>query len=142
MRISDCQTCALPIYVNPVAGDVAAADVTTAEDTPVAFLAGVGVTDGGGTGSGTEVIDSVSFEVPTDWVVTAPTSGAGWSVSGTGAAADPYTITFDDSGTVLTEAQRESVLDGFTIRPPAHSSLDATIALSITSTDTIVRAHV
>src|SRR3546814_18011636 len=45
----------LNVHVNPVAGDVAAADVTPPEATTVAFPAGVGVTHGGGPGSGTEV---------------------------------------------------------------------------------------
>ncbi|MCI2810159.1 beta strand repeat-containing protein [Eoetvoesiella caeni] len=101
--------------------------MTTPEDTAVAFLAGVAVTD---TGTGGEVIDSVSFTVPTDWTVTAPTGMTGWSNTGSGSA---YTITFDNT---LTEAQREAILDAFTITPPAHSSADETITLSITTTDT------
>ncbi|MGI9377454.1 MAG: tandem-95 repeat protein, partial [Tsuneonella suprasediminis] len=118
----------LNLYIAPVAGDVTASNVTTAEDTAVAFLAGVRVTDTGSS-AGTEVIDSVAFTVPTDWVVTAPPASAGWSYTLNSGAA---TITFDDT---LTEAQREAILDAFTITPPAHSSADTTIALSITSTD-------
>ena len=119
----------LELTVTPVAGDVTAAGVTTEEDTAVNFLKNVQVTD---VGTGTEVIDSISFEIPTDWVVTAPVSSSGWSVSGTGTSGDPYTITFDDT---LTESDREALLDSFTVTPPAHSSADASISLAITTTD-------
>ncbi|MFD1007728.1 immunoglobulin-like domain-containing protein [Oceanisphaera ostreae] len=119
------------LHVKPVAGDVVAGNVTTAEDTSVDFLKEVRVTDTDTT-NGTEVIYSVAFEIPAGWVVTAPASGSDWSVSGTGTAADKYTITF----TAGTEAEREAVLKGFTIKPPAHNSLDATINLDITTTDT------
>ncbi|MAW91609.1 MAG: hypothetical protein CL574_11065 [Altererythrobacter sp.] len=121
----------LNLYITPVAGDVAASDVTVAEDLAVAFLAGVRVTDTGTT-TGSEIIDSVAFTVPAGWTVTPPADPAGWTYSVVGVEA---TITFDAT---LTEAQREAVLDGFLIEPPAHSSVDATINLSITSTDTNV----
>ena len=117
----------LDLHVTPVAGDVTANNVTTAEDTAVTFLAGVRVTD---TGTGSEVIDLVSFTVPADWTVTPTSASAGWDYDLTGSTA---TITFDDT---LTQAQREAILDAFTITPPAHSSADATITLSITTTDT------
>ena len=116
----------LNFYVTPKAGDVAVSGATTVEDTATAFLAGVRVTD---ISAGSEVIDSVSFTVPSGWVVTPPTASAGWSYSEVGGTA---TITFDNS---LNEGARETVLNGFTIKPPAHSSGDATIALSITTTD-------
>ncbi|MEN5144550.1 VCBS domain-containing protein [Brevundimonas diminuta] len=121
----------LNLYVAPVAGDVAASDVTTQEDTPVAFLAGVRVTDTDTDPDtlGGEVITSVAFTVPTGWVVTAPPVSAGWNYIINGDAAE---IVFDAS---LTRAEREAILDDFTITPPAHSSLNATIALSITSVD-------
>ena len=121
----------LNLHVTPVAGDVAAGDVSTNEDTAVAFLQNVRVTD---TTTGTEVITQVEFEIPTDWVVTAPTNNGGWSISGDGSSSSPYTITFNSN---VTEADREAILDGFTILPPAHSSQDATfIQVSVTSTDT------
>ncbi|MGP7735744.1 DUF5801 repeats-in-toxin domain-containing protein [Oceanimonas smirnovii] len=126
----------LELTVTPVAGDVKAGDVTTPEDTPVNFLENVEVTD---KGTGTEVINSVSFAIPDDWTVASPSNNGGWSVSGAGTELDPYTITFNDdsgAGTVLTEAEREAVLDGFAITPPAHSSTDATISLKVTTTDT------
>ena len=120
----------LNLHVTPVAGDVAAGDVSTNEDTAVAFLQNVRVTD---TGTGTEVITQVAFEIPTGWLVTAPSNNGGWSVSGDGSSGSPYTITFDNT---LNEVQREAILDSFTILPPANSSKDATIQLNITSTDT------
>ncbi|WP_425598871.1 VCBS domain-containing protein [Brucella intermedia] len=119
----------IALRVTPVAGDVTATDSTTAEDTAVHFLAGVAVTDTG-TAAGSEVINEVSFEVPTGWTVGKPDASAGWSYNISGTTA---TITFDGS---LSQTDREAVLDAFTITPPAHSSLDATIKLSITSTDT------
>ncbi|WP_265102620.1 VCBS domain-containing protein [Acinetobacter johnsonii] len=118
----------LNLHVTPVAGDVAAGDVSTNEDTAVAFLQNVRVTD---TTTGTEVITQVAFEIPTGWVVTAPPNNGGWSISGNGSSS--YTINFDNN---LSEAQREVILDGFTILPPANSSKDATIQVSVTSTDT------
>ena len=120
----------LHLHVTPVAGDVAAGDVTTNEDTAVAFLQNVRVTD---TTTGTEVITQVAFEIPTGWVVTEPTDKEGWSVSGVGSSVSPYTITFDNT---LNEVQREAILDSFTILPSAHSSKDATIQVSVTSIDT------
>ncbi|ENV80848.1 hypothetical protein F942_00463, partial [Acinetobacter ursingii ANC 3649] len=120
----------LNLHVTPVAGDVAAGDVSTNEDTAVAFLQNVRVTD---TTTGTEVITEVAFEIPTSWVVTAPTNNGGWSRSGDGSSGFPYTITFNSN---VTEADREAILDGFTISPPAHSSQDATIQVRVTSTDT------
>ncbi|MEF9947035.1 MAG: DUF5801 repeats-in-toxin domain-containing protein [Comamonas sp.] len=125
----------LNLQIKPVAGEVAVANVTTNEDTAVAFLAGVSVTDKStdvGDG-GREVIDSVSFIVPAGWVITAPAASVGWSVSGDGSAGSLYTITFDET---LSEADREAVLDGFKIKPPAHSSADVTIDLNIKTTDT------
>ncbi|MFC4298941.1 Ig-like domain-containing protein [Castellaniella hirudinis] len=125
----------LNLYVTPVAGDVSATGVTTPEDTAVAFLKNVTVTDGG---DGTEVIDSISFDLPSGWTTDFPSgnlSTDGWEVTNTGSS---YTITFNNDGSggiVLTEAQREAVLDDFKVTPPAHSSKDATITLSITTTD-------
>ena len=118
----------LNLSVTPVAGDVVAGDVATPEDTAVSFLKNVEVTD---KGTGTEVINSVSFEVPVGWVVANSTvsNGASWTVDLTGST---YTIEFTGG----TEADREAVLDGFTITPPAHSSADATINVKVTTTDT------
>ena len=117
----------LDLHVTPVAGDVEIGGVETKEDTAVAFLKNVKVTD---TGSGSEVITSVSFTVPKDWTHNFATSGAGWTLTESGGT---YTITFDDS---LTEAARENVLASFEITPPAHSSKNAEFHVSVTTTDT------
>ena len=123
----------LSLGVEPVAGEVAVDPVTTAEDTSVNFLAGVRVTDR----DGSEVIDSVSFTVPAGWTVVTPAATAGWSVAGDGSGGSGYTITFDATpGVALTQSAREAVLGGFIIRPPAHSSADVTISLTIATTDT------
>ncbi|MCB2076217.1 MAG: tandem-95 repeat protein [Novosphingobium sp.] len=127
----------LNLHVNPLAGDVVAADVTMPEDNAVAFLAGLRVTDPASstptvTAGGAEVIGKVVFEVPTGWVVTAPT-GTGFTAN---LAGTTYTIDFTSGS--LTEAERETVLDGFMVRPPAHSSADHTFVVNVTSTDTAV----
>ncbi|EEZ3329154.1 hypothetical protein D1O90_005350, partial [Escherichia coli] len=116
------------LHVTPVAGDVSVQNVSTLEDTAVAFLSGVKDTDTG-TAHGSEVIDSVAFSLPTGWVLTPPVASSGWSYVISGS---DVTISFDAS---LSEAQREAILSAFMIKPPAHSSADATITLSITSTD-------
>nr|WP_245000303.1 Ig-like domain-containing protein [Marinobacter daepoensis] len=124
----------IDLKVNPKGGDVAVTDVETPEDTAVAFLSGVRVTD---TGTGAEVINSIEFGVPAGWKVVAPPASGGWSVTGDGSGGSTYRIEFDDNpGTALSEADREAILDGFMITPPPHSSLDQTIDLSITTTDT------
>lgn len=127
-------TVTLNLSVPPRAGDVAADNVDTLEDTAVAFLQHVRVTDGG---TGSEVIDSVSFTVPAGWTLTQqPAAGSAgdaiWTVTGSGTDAAPYVITF----TAGTESNREAALKLFEIKPPAHSSLDATINVKVTSTDT------
>ena len=127
-------TVTLNLSVPPRAGDVAADNVDTLEDTAVAFLQHVRVTD---VGTGSEVIDSVSFTVPAGWTLTQqPAAGSAgdaiWTVTGSGTDAAPYVITF----TAGTESNREAALKLFEIKPPAHSSLDATINVKVTSTDT------
>jgi hypothetical protein len=126
----------LNLHVEPVAGDVVVTHPQAiAEDTEVAFLAGVRVTDSG-TAGGTEVITKVQFELPQDWTLSgqpaAGTAGdAVWTVTGSGTTADPYVIEF----TAGSEANRELALGQFTLTPPAHSSKDATVQLSITTVD-------
>jgi len=126
----------LNLHVEPVAGDVVVTHPQAiAEDTEVAFLAGVRVTDSG-TAGGTEVITKVQFELPQEWTLSgqpaAGTAGdAVWTVTGSGTTADPYVIEF----TAGSEANRELALGQFTLTPPAHSSKDATVQLSITTVD-------
>lgn len=121
----------LNLYVTPVADDVQVGAATGDEDSAIAFLAGVGLTDTSTGAGGTEVITGISFDVPPGWEVTAP---APWANATAGQSGSTYTITFTGG----TEAEREAWLDGFSITPPAHDSRDATIPLTITSADTSI----
>ena len=131
-------TVIINLEVKPVAGDVTLTNVETKEDTAVAFLKDLKVTDKNqqgtvATSTDGEVINSVSFGVPKGWKVTAPAISTGWSVTGNGIDGN-YSIIFDDS---LTEAQREEILSQFTILPPAHSSKDFNgLTVTVTTTDT------
>ncbi|QDY69418.1 VCBS domain-containing protein [Qingshengfaniella alkalisoli] len=121
----------LNLHVAPVADDVAVEGAEGEEDTAIAFLAGVSLTDTSEDAStgGSEVITEVSFEVPAGWTVTAPDDAlAGATAGQTGST---YTIAF----TAGTEAEREAYLDDFTITPPAHDSSDATLTLDVTAAD-------
>lgn len=126
----------LNLYVKPVAGDVAldANDVSTPEDTAVNFMKNIKVTDDGSDG-GNEVITKVVFELPADWSLTSqPMAGSAgnavWTVSGNDA--DGYTIEF----TAGSEENRELALSQFEVTPPAHSSKDETIKVTVTTEDT------
>ena len=59
-------------------------------------------------------------------------NGASWNI--VPAAATTGTIEIQITGG--TQAEREAVLDGFTLTPPAHSSLDASVDISVTTSDT------
>ncbi|MCX7566523.1 DUF5801 domain-containing protein [Sulfitobacter sp. F26169L] len=122
----------LNLRVMPVAGEVSATNSRGNEDTDIAFLAGVRVTDRvSGTIGGNEVITQVTFERPnSNWKVNAPAAASIWSLTQMG---ETFTINFTGG----TQLEREQVLDGFTITPPAHSSSDATIALDIETCDTV-----
>jgi hypothetical protein len=128
----------LNLHVTPVAGDVEAIQPKAIpEDSEVAFMAGVRVTDTG-TAGGTEVITQVKFELPDGWELTSqPTAGtaggAVWTVTGTGSQDKPFVIQFSAG----TEAEREQVLSQFKLTPPAHSSKDETVNLSITTVDSV-----
>ncbi|WP_367066640.1 tandem-95 repeat protein [Oryzisolibacter sp. LB2S] len=118
------------LHVTPMADDVNVVNPAAAgEDSQIAFLAGISHTDGDTTGGGSERITEVSFGVPTGWTLTSP-SITGVTVNTSGATA---TISFDAG---MTQAQIETALDAFTIRPPAHSSKDATIQVTIKTEDT------
>lgn len=101
-------TVVLNLRVTPVAGDVAAGNVSTAEDTAVAFLQHVRVTD---TGTGDERINTVSFTVPTDWKVLDASGITGFGTDFTAPSGNvtsgTYTITFINAA--LTELQREAI---------------------------------
>ncbi|TGD65744.1 hypothetical protein EYC08_07675 [Tabrizicola sp. WMC-M-20] len=123
----------LDLYVLPVASDVTLSHVTTSEDTAVNFLAGISLLDtsAGTSAGGEELIIGVRFNVPPSWTVIAPPANLAvftTSLDGDG----EYVITFIGG----TQAEREAVLESFTILPPAHSSADTTFDLTITSEDT------
>ncbi|MDJ1009592.1 MAG: DUF5801 repeats-in-toxin domain-containing protein, partial [Paracoccaceae bacterium] len=134
--LAEADTSNNPITLNldlaSVAGDVAEDDlgVTVAEDTAAAFLENIAVTDTNGTDA--EVIDEVSFVIPDGWTFEESTVNTGiFTVTPAASAGAPTTITFTGG----TEDEREAALDGFTLTPPAHSSLDATVEVSVTTTD-------
>jgi VCBS repeat-containing protein len=120
----------LNLHVNPVADDVNVEAVTTNEDSAINFLAGVSVSDKSTstTTGGSEVITDISFEVPTDWVVTAPPV---WAEATAGLSGTTYTISFSGG----TQTARETYLDDFTIAPPAHYGGKVTIPLTIKTVD-------
>ncbi|PRY93414.1 T1SS-143 domain-containing protein [Hasllibacter halocynthiae] len=123
-------TVTLNLDVTPAAGDVAEGDlgVETAEDRPATFLENIRASDANGAGE--EVIDSVSFEVPAGWTFGTPATGDGAGFT-TSNADGVTTIAFTGG----TQAEREAVLDGFTITPPAHSSRDVTVSIDVTTRD-------
>ena len=120
----------LNLEVAPVAGDVPTGgfDVTTQEDTAADFLSGVRTDDANGFSS--EVVESVSFDVPAGWTFAAPPAGTDAPFA-VGTSGGTTTITFTGGN----RQQRQAVLDEFTLTPPAHSSVDATVTLSITTAD-------
>ncbi|MBK1872024.1 VCBS domain-containing protein [Marinobacter sp. 1-3A] len=128
----------LDLYVNPVAGDVSADGpaISTEEDTAVAFMKNIAVSDNA-VGGSNEVITKVAFELPAGWQLTGqPTAGsvgdAAWTVSGDGSNANPYTIEFSAGS----EANRELALKEFEVTPAAHSSKDQDISVTVTTVDT------
>ena len=123
----------LELFVKPKAGDVEINDTEepVSEDGKVNFLNGIRVTDvnGSAADTGSEVITRVEFRVPAEWSVV-PSALAGWTCVDEGGK---YVIKFD---TGLTQAQREAILDDFQIQPPAHSSVDQTIDVTVHTLDT------
>ena len=126
------------LVINPVAGDVTISDVSTKEDTAVAFLAKLKVQDKSQNGMSAtstdgEVINEVSFTIPENWKVIKPESTSGWSVN-EDEVTGKYTIIFDST---LTEEAREAILAKFEILPPAHSSKDLKdLEVTVKTTDT------
>ncbi|MBF0586593.1 hypothetical protein INT02_06665, partial [Prosthecochloris sp. N2] len=113
----------LNLYIMPQAGDVSAPDVSTSEDTPVKFLENLVVTDtsdGVGNG-GLESITSITVSnVPAGWVIR---DGSDAIVSDDGSG--NYTIDVD-------------AYTNYTITPPAHSSADGTVTVSVTTEDSAI----
>ncbi|MFA5622011.1 MAG: VCBS domain-containing protein [Thermovirgaceae bacterium] len=113
----------LNLYVNPVAGDVDAPPVSTEEDTAVKFMEGLALTDT----DGSEVMDSITIkEVPTGWVIK---NSVGTEVH-TGNGSSDYSVPTADVS--------DGSYKNYTITPPAHSSADETLTVSVQTTDTKV----
>ncbi|QLF92694.1 hypothetical protein HW090_05595 [Pseudomonas sp. ABC1] len=141
-------TITLDLYVNPIAGDFQIRGAEGNEDTEIAFLANIRVTDespGAATGD-EEVIKTLSFIVPSEWTVNdaqnewsnasgkwsmvTPATSADWSGSWNGSV---YTITFTPG---VSQADREALLKQFKVTPPAHSSKNIALSVTVVSEDT------
>jgi VCBS repeat-containing protein len=111
----------LNLHVTPVAGDVTTTPVSTLEDTSPLFLNNVALTDT----DGSEAITGITVNaLPAGWVIR---DGTGTVVfTGTGSA--NYTV---PAGEVSNGDFRN-----YTATPPAHSSSDINLSLSVTSVDT------
>jgi hypothetical protein len=116
-------TVTLNLYVNPVADEPTAPDVSTDEDTAVMFLANVQTTDS--QTPDTESITGVTVQdVPADWVIR---DQAGTAVF-TGDGNTDFALPAGAFGGA------EQFRD-YTITPPAHSSVDVTLTISVEVTD-------
>ncbi len=112
----------LNLHVNPVGGDFTAPGVATPEDTPVRFLQNLAITDNF---AGSETITGISVKsVPSGWII----KDAGGAVLFTGNGAATFDVPAGDVASL--------VYQQYTVTPPGHSSLDANLILSVTSTDT------
>lgn len=111
----------LNIYVNPIAGDVKVSGVTTDEDTAVKFLQHLEVTDT----DGSEEITGITINaLQVGWVI----RDGGGNIIFTGDGTTDYTVSAVD---VASEAYKN-----YTVTPPAHSSQDEDISISVETTDT------
>ena len=111
----------LDLYVKPVADPVTVTNVVTREDTAVRFLQGIALTDT----DGSETLTGITINaLPDDWVLRDNTG----NVVHVGDGATPYTVP--------ASALVSGVFRDYTITPPAHSSDDISVSLSLTSTDT------
>lgn len=126
----------LTLHVDPEGGDVSAPGVTTPEDTPVAFMEGLMVTDKdvGPTATYPELgerITAITVKgIPADWTLK---DAAGNEID-LGSPGDDGTYQF----TVPTDVVGAKDWDGYTLTPPAHSSKDAIITLEVTTVDTTI----
>ncbi|MEA4872796.1 MAG: VCBS domain-containing protein, partial [Synergistaceae bacterium] len=111
----------LDLHVNPVAGDVSVTGVSTVEDTGVKFLANLAVTDT----DGGETITAITVkDLPVGWVIRNEIGDIVHNGDGTtDFTIDPVKV---DSGDYL----------NYTATPPAHSSADTSLTVSVETTDT------
>ena len=111
----------LNLHVTPLAGDVSVSGVTTAEDTGVNFLNALTLTDT----DGSERITGITVNaVPAGWVI----RDGGGTVLFTGNGSNNFSVAASD----LTGG----VFRNYTITPPAQSSADRTLSISVETTDT------
>ncbi len=113
----------LNLHVNPIADDISAPNVTTPEDTPVKFMASLAVSD---TGTGVETLTGISvMNLPTGWVIKNHLG----AIVHNGDGATDYTLPGADVTSLSLDYKN------YTLTPPAHSSTDISLTLSITSSD-------
>ncbi|WP_232471531.1 DUF5801 repeats-in-toxin domain-containing protein [Halomonas sp. N3-2A] len=111
----------LNIDTLPVADKPADISAVGPEDSEIAFLADLDVSDT----DGSETIMSISIDsVPDGWVIK---DGDG-TVLHTGNGSDGFTIGPDDVA--------DGSYTGYTVTPPAHSSVDESLSLQVTVGDT------
>jgi large repetitive protein len=111
----------LNLYVGPKADEITSPNVSTLEDTPVKFMENMALTD---TDGSEEITAIVINEVPTGWVI----RDAGGNIVHTGNGVANFTV---PNGDIANDNFRD-----YTITPRAHSSVDETLLISATSTDT------
>ncbi|MEL0630481.1 DUF5801 repeats-in-toxin domain-containing protein [Psychromonas aquatilis] len=116
---TDNNSVTLNLYVDPVADQVTIESVNTEEDTAVLFLNTIQFSD-----TGEEVTGIVINALPSDWIL----SNAEGEAVFTGNGLDGFTIPDSD----IVNGDYAS----YTITPPAHSSADSVISISVETTDT------
>src|SRR5690606_29522711 len=116
----------LTLHVLPIAGDFVAPTVITNEDQPASILSSVTIADG----DGSEVMTSVNFSTPVGWAYVEPTIAG---LTFTPGANGTTTITFDPG---MSQADRETAMSLITATPPAHSSMDGYITVTVTTVET------
>ena len=118
----------LNLYVTPVANDIVAPDISTPEDTRVKFMENMAVSDalnGGLTSGGVELITAITIlDLTSGWVIR---NSSGIPVF-TGDGTTPYTLPSGDA--------EDGTFKNYTVQPPAQSSLDTTVKVLVTTTDT------
>ncbi len=120
-QLSDSVT--VDFQVRPVGGDVTATEVSTKEDTSTTFLDAISVTDTGTDGS-EKITGIVIKDLPDGWVIKDTTGTAIF----TGDGSTEYTV---PSNAVEDESYKN-----YTVTPPAHSSKDLDMQVTVTTEDT------
>ena len=117
------------LHVTPEAGDVAISPVTTKEDTPVNFMSAFRLTDT----DGSEAVTSLTIKgIPTGWVLK---NGASTLFAATDSVQE-FTVTgMPPAG--LKGSDLTTFFQNYTLTPPAHSSRDAQITLTVETKDSL-----